>query len=113
MEERNGLEFPARLGCEILQEVEHQLAEVLVGRGGPEEILEPALRERRLGGISIDEGDSRALGGLACRGGHRGEGGANKCPDLLLRDETLLLPLAPLRLALMVDEHQHTLAAAS
>ena len=29
-----------------------------------------ALRERRLGGISIDEGDSRALGGLACRGGH-------------------------------------------
>src|SRR5258708_31299061 len=104
MEERHGLEFLPGLGCEILQEVEHQLAEVLVRRGGPEKILKPALRERWLGGICVDEGNSCALSSLACRGGDRGEVGPNEGVDLLLRNETLGFALTYFRLALMVND---------
>jgi len=70
MEERHGLEFLTGLRSEIFQEVEHQFAEVLVRRRGSEEILKAALCQRRLGGICIDERNSCALSGLACRGGH-------------------------------------------
>jgi hypothetical protein len=112
MEERHGLEFLTGLGSEILQEVEHQLAEVLVRRGGPEEILKPALRERRLSGICVDEGNSCALGGLACRSGDRGEVGPNEGEDLLLRNETLGFALAYLRLALMVNDDRRDLGSA-
>src|SRR5262249_28267250 len=87
-------EFLAGLGREILQEVEHQLAEILVRRRCAEEIFQPALRQRRLGGISIDEGHACALGGLACRGSDRGEVGADEGLDLLLADETLGFALA-------------------
>src|SRR5262249_30094231 len=62
--------------------------------------------------ISIDEGDPCALGGLARRGGHRGEVGANEGLDLLLRNETLGFALAHLRLALMVDDDEDDLGAA-
>src|SRR5262245_60557632 len=88
VEERHRLEFLAGLGREILQEGEHQLAEILVRRRRAEEIFQPALRQRRLGGISIDEGHACALGGLACRGSDRGEVGADEGLDLLLADET-------------------------
>jgi len=112
VEERHRLEFLAGLGREILQEVEHQLAEILVRRRRAEEIFQPALRQRRLGGISIDEGHACALGGLACRGSDRGEVGADEGLDLLLADETLGFALAHLRLALVVDHDKDDLGAA-
>ena len=112
MKERHGLEFLTGLCSEILQEIEHQFAEVLIRRGGPEEILEPTLRERRLSGVCVDEGNSCALGGLARRSGHRGEVGSNERMDLLLCNETLGFALAYLRFALMINDDRRDLSSA-
>src|SRR5204862_2494818 len=66
-------------------------------------IFEPTLRQCRLRGLGVDEGNARELGSLACCGGHRREVGAEHGVYLLLSDQTLGLALADLGLALMVD----------
>jgi hypothetical protein len=112
MENGHGLEFLTGPGAKILQEVKHQLRKGLVRRRGAEEILEATLRQRRLRGIGVDEGNARALGSLACRGGHGGEVGPENGVHLLLCDEALGLTLADLGLALVVDDDEADLGSA-
>src|SRR5262249_36173165 len=95
-----------------VEEVEHCGRKHLVMRRGAEIILETAAMQARRGIVRGHERNLIALAGLADGDRNGALGGTKDGTDLFLRDQTLGLSAALLRVALMVGIDQANLGAA-